>query len=746
MPNPFEALTTTVYTHSGSFPTAGMSWTTVDDTLELDVLDLVAAPGFSHATFTRKYGKINGAARAAANYVGGYVKVEITDGTDTISWWGYAAAPRDEPMRDYVDGPTTYPTGNHYLTVFDLGHYLDRELIAISMADNGTLQRVVPLNFVSRGRNRQLQGNQTLNAISQLAVDSAPGTGDLWTAKTALEYWVQLVTESIGITFVIRYPAGTSDPDFENALDEVQQVWDWEGKTFWKALQTIINPEMGFMCWLDGLDLHINSVVDTDIDDSGGTTIVPANPDTVTFGAATLHHGQNPTIDHLHKVHFDKVVVRGAPLRITCTLSTSKGNLEAGWDPADETTFGAAGVETQSRRELKDVYRLFKIPDSWDGEDGSGNILLPVATTTGGVDWATKQPVYLHDLQIEKLVPIDGGPEAIRGWVFKDGEYYNIADNPEGSNASISVMDYVAGLRIQGESPASFGLNHPVGDGDDQWDWENLFFTVSFYTNDHLRYELTSTEPEPGDKTRTKYIDVPELQWHGIAVGTWKDAYAANLFTQATNATLRDDSAMLEKIALVAEAYYGRRKSVIKNAYFTGIILDRMGDMVTAASYGGSQDSVGTVIQRITYDFRRKQRTSFQTDLLEPDFTRWFSRGQSAAAKRRTSFEDANAAQGGVVVPAAPGGGALVGAGTGYIAKITGAASPASYYKYKGDIWVVGYYNGSGGVRTPDLTNEDIWVVQANANSDWSASGIVRNAILSTEGHYEITLPITTAS
>jgi len=88
--------------------------------------------------------------------------------------------------------------------------------------------------------------------------------------------------------------------------------------------------------------------------------------------------------------------------------------------------------------------------------------------------------------------------------------------------------------------------------------------------------------------------------------------------------------------------------------------------------------------------------------------------------------------------------------GAGYWIKITGPASPPSYFKYTCDAWKGAYFNGSGGVNTPTATGETVFIVQTNHNADWSNTGLVVPAVYvkptpaAPSGHYEAAAPITT--
>ena len=716
-----STLSYTVETATG-FPPTG--WTT-DDTLELQSLDLGLYPKVSTARITRKYGAVGStgipvATRTAVDYSGKFIRVNITDGTDTKSWWGFCAAPADTPkgQRTNPSGTTLY-TGDQELTVFDLGHFLQQK-ISLSMTSAGNLGRVVALNGVMNSRQDVIEGNKQTGANR---VEVVPGAGENWNASTALYYWQDLVEEQLGIALSISFPAG-----FISALANIEDVWDWEGKTFWQALGTIISTERGYICWLAGTTLMVSSTVETAI---GSPVLVPANPTVVPFSATTQGNTVDPIVKHLETTHYSKIRVRGGQVRCTFTMSTAKGTLDKSWKAADQTAMDGAAAAALRSRLYADVYRAFKLPDAWDLLDAdSGGVMIPKATDAGGVDWATAQAIYHHDWLLDPLVPMpaaDGGGtydlEEIQAWVKDDdNKYHRLAENSESVNTSISVQDGFAGVRLSPRDPVTFGDNHYTGAATPKWDWQELLITCSVASNDHLFIEVNSPHAEPGALSRTKVIDLPSAQLWTIAAGTVIDAYDTTKTEQAADLIMRDDSATLQALADIAAAYYGTRRAAISGGYRNGRLFDRLGQLIGSVDFGGSRQNVGTVISSITYTFGERQSVKWSTDLLEPELTKFFSRSLSKSARRRRSANAATNAQGTVNVPAAAAGSGA-GASEVVIVEVTSAgANPPA--EYQCSVWTDGYYDSAGNPKTADLTGETLRILQISASADIRYTGL----------------------
>lgn len=721
-----DSLTTEIKTAPADvFPP--VTWTT-DDTLEPIALTRKLLPAISTLTLKRHYGHVNGAVRTAQSYAGQFVQITVTDpNTDpaeTQTWWGYISpSPQDRVLGDHTDeNGTTVHTGDQFFTAYDTAFFL-QEKIAAALTDSGRIDRVVALNGYDSGQGHELVGNHVDDGGVH-KIESDPGAGDLWNAHTALQYWRKLVEDELGITLTLQLPT-----DFDTALQRIETVWDWSnGTSYLQALASILSPSRGYICWLDGTDLHVGSTVDTAIENAAAETLVPANPETVPFSAAVSTLATNPLISQLGTVHYDKVIIRGAPIRVTMTMAKDIETIEEAWDSADETTFDSATAAEIRKTELRNVYRRFQLPTSWGFLDSLSAILIPAATATGGVDWATAQSAYYHDWLLERKTILPDGAswkaEDIQAWVYDGSKYHNIADNTEEVHSSLAVVDDLPGFRLTPKDPATFGLNHYGGStGDAKWDWEDLFVTVTIATNDHLRYEV-STGGEPGPLEKVKTIQIDQLQLWVIAAGTVLDAYDSTKTTQGANATLRDDSAQLQNLAYVAKAWYGQRRSAIQGGYESGVLLDRLGDLVTTADYGGGQDSVGTVISEIVYQFDGNQRTTWKTDLLEPDFTKWFNPKGSSSFRRR--------AQGAVNVPAAPGGGGSTVA----IVQITGAASPADSQYYLCDVFGNGLVNDSRVAQSATESGVLVHVPGLASGEDLSSTSAYFLAVLKGT-HYE---------
>lgn len=124
----------------------------------------------------------------------------------------------------------------------------------------------------------------------------------------------------------------------------------------------------------------------------------------------------------------DQVRFRGARRTTTCTISAEDTSLVAGWNPAQETLYEAAGsgagdyaaqtTEEKQRRnelarsapDLETVYRRFALPDGWDGlvSDGRlGTFFSPAFPRDDNP--ALPYPVYVRELHILPWLAIKQG-------------------------------------------------------------------------------------------------------------------------------------------------------------------------------------------------------------------------------------------------------------------------------------------------------------------------------------------------
>jgi hypothetical protein len=620
------ALTSTIAT-SAVWP--AVSWT--DQTaLAVDSLSVRVFPGISQAVVSQWYGFLYtasgaavGAAVAPVDMNGKFCRVTVSDGTGTVTWYGYCPAGTDTVHKTTVNPVTglgTVPAGHMSWTVFGFEYFLSSMPYDRCVTTSGTLLRVLSFNRKG-GRGGEIVGNRAADHVTGndglYTFDAT--NNDTWTALQCVRHILEVFRVQSGLALTL---GGQT-----TALDLVNGAWDMgQSESYSDALRQIVDPRFGWALIVNGANIAVVSISEVAIGD------LPANANLVTLDLETSEAMDRPRVITMNQPHYSYITVRGEPLRVMFTLNVPDGYLEADWVPADKTAYLA---ETTDEGRRKDKYRAvwcrFRVPLAWNGlvPDGVGGTRAAFPTidaSTGYVNAATGQKLWLPELIFDRCTPplAAGDQQPGEPLVYvKDGSEYIRIDTPPNDRpaAGVSCCDDRPGVQIRPPYQHLLGLGDIVGGAylhPPLYDYQTVHATVSAYTFDRVRVMVTDVSPEIGGVTREKIIDIPDCHLWLILKGTITDLTTA----EPNDRYLRDDVPILVRAAALAKAWYGRPRSSISVTYSDPLVLDRLGHIIVDVRSAGAIQQAGTMITDITYTLDGKQSTAFATELFELDFSR----------------------------------------------------------------------------------------------------------------------------
>ncbi|NLF18387.1 MAG: hypothetical protein GX595_14215 [Lentisphaerae bacterium] len=717
-------LTATIAT--ATTPDTAGPWTD-RPTLRLDSLSLRVFPAVSQAVVSQEYGWITednvSAQVLPLDMRGLFVRVLITDGTSTHTWYGFCPGGSDAVRKTHpspVTGAGAMPSGTLTWTIAGWEHFLTSQTLQGCYVPTGFLGRVLPFN-VRRGRGEQIKGNRAAAPDSGAVVSQLAGVyrfdpvgTSLWTAQQALAHVLACAAVDTGIAWTL---AGQTAE-----LAAVPGVWDIDdGRSYADAIRAIANPELGWAIVVNGPTITVLSISETAIG------YLPANPNVVSLDIENTASFGQVRLAYLDQPHYSTITVRGEPLRVMFTLSVAGGTLAADWDGALASAYAAEPDDAGRRQDkYRHLWSRFSIPASWDGTlpDGLGGSVVAfpaIVPATGAHDPATSQAVWARDIVLDRtLPPLAAGDDSQPGeplvFVYdSNGDSVRLDEPPEDAAGAltISVCDDRPGILCR--TPYRHLLASGIYSGDGRealYDYTSLQATVSAYTNDRVRITVDAIAPEPGTMAREKVIDIPGLHLWLVLAGTMTDVDSY----EAADRYLRDDRATLASVAALARAWYGRSRASISASYADPLVLDRLGQVVSEVRTAGAIAPAGTMITSITYTLGARQSVAFATEHFDLDFARMYGAARTTRATHsriaRLEEEMAN-------IPVRQGVGAPS-VGGGVPLKITGlhSDSPTTGVRmYKGDVY------GAGTAASATLTGVTVRIPGIAADVTLPSSG-----------------------
>ncbi len=611
--------------------------------------------------------------------------VHVVEEHKNVDWYGYVLSEDlDRGPQETAAGETRLAYGDQTFAAVGLEWFLARETIHSATindpsAGETVIQRAIGFNAgFGDGRGVTYESRANRDASDSIFADD-PTTAVLWTARAAVAYLLEKhgPKDAAGAPSPVTFELSADAAPF---LESYAPTVFTEGRSVWQVLNDLIPhsrglswrlvPDYGVFFNEFHITLKVTSMSPLGMALPGGGT-VPAAPSQVAFTDDDEHARPQIRRDRSHK--YDHVVCRGARKRAVFTVSTTSGNLEAGWRSADETDYktalGAdAAVNDRYRQtnRFERVYQVFQIPHDWDGKSNDGGS-LPSGTAfacpqihpeSGSI--LQSEPISVPSLRLLTTMPIKVGYDYASATAPTSRDPANTAAEWQRPFAVVNVGDDEAprwrfthelgttsedvgdfksfNLRALESAPAvqfqppesmphALALHHfdPAVDGASEHeplvDFDALRLTVCGEWDAYCegKHPLPTGAGEP---LSTLYLSIGERARHDwLAAGTIYDIDGAGaLKTVATGGALRDDRSLCRDLARLAFDWYGLERAQVSIQSTAETITLKPGDLITTIGTGAAQETVNALVSQVMYDFEAG-RTSIQAGFAELDFT-----------------------------------------------------------------------------------------------------------------------------
>ncbi|MAF42948.1 MAG: hypothetical protein CMI54_02090 [Parcubacteria group bacterium] len=648
---------------------------------------------FVHRGLTKRLDGNPAFVQTAPDIVGHWIRIRLfqadgAGGFTNKNWYGLVSAPADDIEGSYTDSELgEIAQGRTTFNCYGLEWLMQKTKMSIVFMEPSEtkLKRVVPFNYSNSSRNNVLKGNRSLSRsggphdIFEFSADN-----EIWSALDVLEHLIAAFNDEAlsgsALTLVLDYTVAALD------LDSVENTWSFENSSYYDAINQICNPAYGFTWEIRTtyqdpnhvIELKVHSIVDVDITEDSNT-IINANPDLLNIDVATDGAISGCNIKNLENNHFSKIVVRGERLRccFTMKLGEQADELNTDWD--NQTEYEAATDKERTFEEYNPVFQRFILNGAWDGTI-NGIISIPqIDPDTGkptGISPATLavQKIFPEAMQFDRNLPIQGltgTDEKAQRRPFiiysESGTYYRADKTGDDAftDSGLKVLDDAAGIQFDQKVNHLNALNDFSGSSENspQWDYLNGYVTVSMYTDERVRVELTALDASPFEMERIKYIDAPGLHCWYVAKDTIKTFTDSGLTKYSDAELVRDDTEKIRRLAYLANAWYGRKRSTIDLDYQDPGIFDVLGKIIETADTGGAVEPIGTIISSVKYTFNeRSQKVEVGTSFKEFSFDKVLGLNKSFESLNTSGQASMDELQN-INVRSAPGGG---GGGGGY--------------------------------------------------------------------------------
>lgn len=631
-----------------------------------------AAPGISRAQFRYDYGRIKREDISAfydwdpGDFDDWYVRIMVMgDDGEWPLWTGIVSGEDRRPD----GGDVADASGVQIVQAFGLELLLDSQMVDTGKVLRGTDPAVDDVYTIGRapvfndpgGRGIRALGNRTtsvpVNGNGEHAFQ-ADG-GDFWTGLDVCGYVVRNFSPA-AIQFTM---AGQLD-----VLDNLKMVLDPTGLNARQVLGQLIDRRRGVGYWVDSLGeqpvIRVFTTIGAPVAVGGeGGVVIPASAEQRELDLSSERLAREPRISRITISKFDRILVRGARLKVAFTVSFTDANLEALWLAAEATAYKAAAgavAEEYDAERVRDLYErvycCYRIPRSWDwtAGGGDGRTKYPVALTVnrdGSVDPLTSAVYWSDGRTLERQLPIlaeagatDSKAEYLKPMAFvmspEDGHYYpvdklvqpedggddEVNDQKLDQPIPVHLLDRDTGILLKPRLPHILGLNHfdagtpPESDTDPLYDYQTVVATLCIRTDEHLQVEELLSEYEQSENLKTMRIDVPDAEFWYVVQGTVVGVNGDNgtLDRVAAGQVKRDDGARLRQIAAMAKAYYGAVRQTASFGLRKITPEHRVGLYYTRIVSGTDVQTLGTVVTNVTWDLVRME-TAVQTGWEELD-------------------------------------------------------------------------------------------------------------------------------
>jgi len=623
-----------------------------DEHVYLERLTAALAPAYTTAILQHHHGVLTKDGDpdrvSSIDLLGKFILIRLIDGASSKDFVFTCQAADDDILGAYTDrfALENKPGTNHY-TCYDLSWFLGRQYLDRALTVNGTIAVPMHFNLAARDRDTAIVSNRSeerdpdedggSHKFARPDDDTQP-----WSAFDVIEYAVRLANDILALDITMD---GNSD------LRNITDAFKGEG-SIRDILTRVISADRGYHWHMDAYTIRIDTYSDVAITDGAPSpsVVCPANANIGTLGLTTDARMGEVRVTHVENAHYSDVEVRGENIRVMATF-TGADVLQSDWEAADESAYNAADPKELDRPEYEHVFRRFILPELWDGyrDNATTDNAWPDWTPTdpAQINDSAQQPLYLGNLVFDRTLPVKDEKGAFRKpfCLAKDDDGYFLVHKAgkDRKPTHLRLLDDAPGIYLEPPYPHLFAQGQYTGSSSDAplYDWDHatkgLQLTVSYYTNEPVRVTLPTAEAPASGVSQTKVITVPDHHYWWRAPNTVVGFDHDALIIEAAEATIRDDSPALLRIANLAAVWYGRRRAKLTVPYQKARLLDRLGHLINeTVPTGGALTPAGTVVSRIAYSFGDDSITAqLQTDFRDMDFASVASpRSRSSRAPR----------------------------------------------------------------------------------------------------------------
>jgi len=361
---------------------------------------------------------------------------------------------------------------------------------------------------------------------------------------------------------------------------------------------------------------------------------------------------------------------RGDETIDTDWTAATETSLKAGASGDTAAVPAYAGLSTEKKGKRNDAYRkseqfyrvycAYRIPTDWDGKTGDGDdvglvdFAMPIIVASSG-SVIGGLPLSIHGLRLLNRLRIK------QGWGYED------VDSPTSTSPTASQAEYAPPFAFVAVSPSKYQFTHSLNDGDMAVDNPvSSKFTVSYglrmqtevpgfvllpggspnhglALNHWTSAEPTNTDPQVDYDTlratvcieadayaeavaeplalpantpiETLYIHMGDnYRLDYMPANTVYDIINGEPVVTTFGGRLRDDRLKLQDIAELAFEWYSVDRQSMVVTFSDILNVFALGMMITTAGAGATEETLNTVVSRITYDLVRMGMTIETSD------------------------------------------------------------------------------------------------------------------------------------
>lgn len=587
-------------------------------------IDRVMAPAINTMTLKLMTGKVNGTQEPFADgqlttvpfadHRNKSVRIELTDEEENEDKVCGHIIDIDQSILG-VDSENVRLSDDTFVA-YGYEYFLDKNVIQNSIVHGPvTINRALPFNTTSDSGQRI--GNMKTSAEGPFYFSTSIQTGNSeWTGHTVVLYLLEHFKNKYGYDFEL-----TGDSSILSALASIKGAWSAKGKSYWSLLNEIINPKYGFCFHVEGeneddLRIVVNTIVGTT------TGSVPANSSQVTVNLASSHKFSDVNLRFIEDSSYGKIILRGG--RYAFTNSFTIDQFDEVWTSDDLDDYNDSETTDDERRELKKegiFTKFFLKPISqWGPEESptpgkiDGVPAFPIIDTSDGSIKSTNQNIYEPTFKFLGNLAVRKDGQAIQPFAFMDDmdDEQHRMDNPSnGSGIDLYVLPDRAGIQFRPRIPhliagEEFDSDEAESDIEPLFDYKTLVVTLSYMSDDHLELEYIID----ANNKKELILEEPSLRVSVILDGTF-------LPDEIVAESRLDDNGLpdLKALGELAKVWYAKQKARLSWKYKDAEIVERLGQLITTATVGDVENSVNTIISRVTYNFTYGQNRGATTNL-----------------------------------------------------------------------------------------------------------------------------------